>query len=1438
MYSKREGTSGIRGQLYGTKLISLLYFRAFHDVTIKEFQLASNVDNIGNFADICFKAKVDGFVKPVSVFIQTKHRENENQNLKNDLATYFHSYLKIRKSFERSNSVWLFNGTFDDTECLFVIYTTAKGDLGNDSVTSAFSGKLNDLIDTVKVDVDGTPTGTSGTAMKQQKREENVELLRKVAMMEQATSLAERIAYFIDDDANYETMLSDDLVLLYHIILAQKVLEVTEIQPEGHRTASFRHDFFNTNDEYLIKFKDKLFKEILKKRITEPDDVKRLLSEFLTEPSDATKLSKLIGTVITYNNGRLEFDKQFTEDFKPLLDNYVSRSTVNEAVEMAATEILSSRKFKVPAAFGNKDLIISGREEDIETKLSRLSSRIVELVDKYKSSDNVIIDDTFEDGLLKLNGSIVSAIGNIFVLDNNPKLMKITENSESLGPLAKRLYKKLNDGINNLHDLKFYFKFDKLPKLSFDCSEYENNIARDFLKRLLFYTKQANEEGVEKHLKSEIEEYQRDYPNYFQVKTDAIFLKYHNEIQKWWMELKQVTFLTRESDLFNKAINNIIKDPLMSSINVTYMSKIKQYEYKFSEDALSSLNLLNQHKYDVIISENSTLTVVKVLQLMKNKDVVVLDVDYVMALPTNDRNALRAELTNTNTEKVIIFICDKIRNTRNEKKFLLNIANSVQDKNTIIITNNVKSFEILQKYFPKVNNIVHDHKISLIDMSNDSQKCILESARVMFQGTEVRLDLIIDDKSKAYVKGDVLNQIINEETIVVGKQIVNRNYDEMKHLHVDRRLKKAGDDDVYFKTLNDRDHDVVLVTAEPGTGKSTLLTHLSLKTKELYPEVWIVRVNLLEYSKEFSKWKEEKSPINLLEALKFICKVIVSEKLGNENNVEIVLREENCIVDLKECSGDHSTEFQLKLFLHFYQKNKLIFLFDGFDEICPHYTNEVIKFFKTIRNGRHRMWITSRSYNEVKTILQHEFGPSYEIENFSYMEMQRYLENFWEHNLKLEELNTAQLKNVKEFIEYMSKLQDVKLNGFAIQLHSVYMNAVHYLFSEIKFKHIPMWINNKNDYDRFYCQVKDSDYMTSLHKNNREGNPLNLLLAAVFVESNIKSVNNKGQEHKDSDDNNSTKKWNLEINGFTFFERFLETKMKIIRFQDKNEMNIFNPDIIITYDKELTNFISKHKKLSAYALFKQHSHTLFSTKDLEEIQETIRFIEKGEEKTGLIYGVANEVPIFILSEYFAIEYVCDCLKNEEDIEKQAMWIDFIFEVIFSTQSFMNIRNIFDHKMKADNTLMGILENHKEEIFNKIMEQGRLSSQFIVGTYVREIDFVRQNWALSTALSEQLQNFILFFVKLLKCYIKESNLNNFLEIVKKSQLLTSACTYKCEVLLIFIIDMVRELDEAKLTSVLHDNFSFLPYSTICNYVKLSSKKIVEHLFENEQRVEEA
>ncbi|KAJ8704070.1 hypothetical protein PYW07_013364 [Mythimna separata] len=1300
-YKKRAGTSGVQGHLYETKLLSLIHFRLTHDDSVENFSLATNRDDIGAFDDICFRANVKGFDKPLAVFLQAKHRENDKLVTfsKADLVKYFGSYLEIRRAYTPDNKDMIFGGKFDETECFFIMYTTAKDDPNYKKYEGTIADCLNELI------------GTGGCCTQPSYTDDDLDTLCKIVTEEQITTLAEQLAKFICDESDSVMSMNNDIMLRYHVILALKVFDVSNIQTEGHRIASFRQDFFITNEEFLKQMKNIICLEVIKKQHWEETDVQSLLLKFFKEPSDVATLSKLlIGSVLKYKKGKLDFvSKLVTDDQKRQLDKAnIPQSTIYEAAELAAKDYLLSLKIKVPALFGNKNLAIRGNDKKIQKRLNYLTTKIKEILKQPNPSYIVTIDESLGDGFLQLNGGIASAVGNILVLDETSNFLKFTDTDESLGNLAKTWYETLKSEIPNFHDYRLDVKVKNFPKLSFERGEYDLSLVREFYNKLLFYTNQADQNGVEDILRGEIEDNPCNNVKNFRERSELIFLKYHHDVQDLWMS-KVGSYLTKESEIYENAVTYAINESLMGVLNKMY--NIKNQDYTCNENVVKRFGLHDHFIGTVIATECCVLTVAKVEQCLGNVDYVVLDLEYICKLPLKSHNNLCKELTNTIKEKIIVIVCNTFLDSSDSCKRLETVAKAVEGKLIIIITMKI-SVDILTQYFPQASKVLNDDRIVMTDLSVESQKKLLATSKIKFQGEDLSLEIILDDDSIKLIEDDVFNKIINHETLTVGNSVINRNYEKVKPFYMERRVsrtkQKKNDNfdeikDKLLRSLYDLEDDVVLITAMPGMGKSTLLTHLSLNTKEFDPKVWIVRINLLEHARTLSKWQENKIVVNTLESLKFICKIALDEKcddLNKEEDIYIELEESpNGIVSLNECSGGSSTIFQLKMFLHFYNRRKLIFVFDGFDEIFPHYEREALSLLKSVRSypRQHKVWITSRSFNLIKSVLEQEFGRSYEIEHFTKSEQHTYFNTFWRSKLQIQNLSGEQIQNIFVFLNYIKGLlySELFLLDALLQrnpAHTVYLNFLAFLQAESIITDIIIPFS----YDIYTSYLSEFNRKYRIfvgYPNDLIAPPLHLYLLAEYVHKKIKEVDGE------------VWKWNVNVMSYIFYEYYYETKIKNIRFQEKNRIDIFKPDNKMTYEKERADTMAKHKKLGAYAIFYPHVE-VFEEAELKEIEDIIDELRDGREKTGLIRTVAENIPLFVhmsFAEYFAVEYICDQLKNENDVEKQEMLWNFIVNVMFR-ECGRSIFYLFNTKIGMDEELRSVVENNKRIIFRLLYEQ--------------------------------------------------------------------------------------------------------------------------------------
>lgn len=78
MYSKRVTATGIKGQLYESKLLTLALIRASLNQDFNELYLGTSLDGIGALDDLCIRYK-NNSTEGV-VFLQAKHRSDVNKN--------------------------------------------------------------------------------------------------------------------------------------------------------------------------------------------------------------------------------------------------------------------------------------------------------------------------------------------------------------------------------------------------------------------------------------------------------------------------------------------------------------------------------------------------------------------------------------------------------------------------------------------------------------------------------------------------------------------------------------------------------------------------------------------------------------------------------------------------------------------------------------------------------------------------------------------------------------------------------------------------------------------------------------------------------------------------------------------------------------------------------------------------------------------------------------------------------------------------------------------------------------------------------------------------------------------------------------------------------------------------------------------------------------
>ncbi|KAJ0172465.1 hypothetical protein K1T71_011604 [Dendrolimus kikuchii] len=1536
-YNKRSGTSGVTGQLYETKILSLVMLKASTDEDIQHFYLGTNINGIGAFDDLCFRYKLNDYDKDILVLLQAKHRDdpesrkltiNDIRNISGDfgLPKYLDSYLKIKAKFNNKNDDPMFAGDFSDVECSCILYTPSK-DMLDDSFKSfkEQSCKVNELLNTY-IDEGRMMNIKSNHIFQFKYSDVDIEFLTKFMIEEKIKNLGVTLMDFVVNNGKFSNMLTDELIRTYHVVLAQKVIDVSSKAPSGmFRNGRFRPDFFYTYERYVTILRESCYRELVtthaKTLKLRKKETKKLLQQMKDSPCGST-LSKLFGTVLTHNEklNKLELIEENMKSFKQedvtqfkeyLKDIQFNESILNEAIETICKDELVKKEFKLPNSFGNFDMTIrSGGSKDnkkdensdsgskkcktkknnenavanilkdkeqqnqtlevknkIENKssteeskinmndkkdkfnqrLDHLASKFEILFKRFQQTKVIEIDDNIvghekllEEGFLDINGGIGGAVGNLLVMDNDSGFLQFEAccTADTASKFFEKLKRKLPDkiqlenqetdrsenvvseseyeenlqhGKEEITSYKLNIKTAAFPRLSFLANINDKLIIKQFLDSLWFYTTQGKEDKVESILKKEID---RRYhvgrgENLFRIHSDAIFLRFHDEIQKWWMSFGQVPYLTNERKIFDEINKYVIENPLLTILNVMYLNKLKKVGVEYNVKCVKNLQLESCSKKIInVVTEMNILSGIKLMQYFNDSNYIFIDFDYVLSLPKIDFDKMLSELklTKINTLIVVYETTNKKYGINENLTHIINIFKPIAGNKVIVITNNILAKEIQLRY-PNEYVAVNDEYISLCDLTNKSQTKVFQEARIIFQGEKLDLSCIINNDNKHLVKPKILWKLINNEKIEIGRKIyVSTYYDnENDNVGSTRTLKLNDTYDV--DSLFDIEENVVVITSKPAMGKSTLLKYLALETKKDSPEIWIPIINFSECSDSFCRWLDKKIEITFQEKFKLLCKVVLKNDVVSHVNFEVE-NEENKVKIKSVRKIDPVVLFEIELFIEFYNNRKIIFLFDDFDDVCPPYEKEVLALLNTIEINN-RLWITSRCYPVPKTVLERKFGRSYTLMPLNADGQINFLTKFFKTNINLEKLNNEQFSNVSVFLKYISKKLDIQNSErqiiplVSIPLHFIYILAVEFFKSEINYINSTIvretlkerWDFDMNAWGGTLSSLADENSIQMDEVVELAGTPLYLYIAANYFQfqmnESIKLIVDRDQ---------IINKWDIVTNAVQLYKNFLEDTLRGVCLKK----TIANEDVKESDQVQLRHdFLEKHKKLLLYAVCKDDDlNKLLRKEEINEMKETIARIQNGEERSGSIECVMDDVPKFfhlMFAEYFIIEVLVDILKAVAhgemiDFRKhKAVW-DFLINILLFNCP-PEIRKVFNYKLKHDPELreLSCQDYCRDIVFELLLKQNDPSQPSTSSGSSR--------YTLKMAISDGLTYLTEFLIACIKDKLNKGNIHEFVDMIKNSNFMEASLGPANKVFVNMILDIIKEVDPEKIFEIM-------------------------------------
>jgi nucleoside-triphosphatase THEP1 len=526
---------------------------------------------------------------------------------------------------------------------------------------------------------------------------------------------------------------------------------------------------------------------------------------------------------------------------------------------------------------------------------------------------------------------------------------------------------------------------------------------REFLSRFRIFYRQADEKEMDCHIKPELQQIMSSR----ETELELACICFTEFMKDWWQNshcfLKDTN--CKENDPLRKTSEKV-KTALVAKILDQRKYEIDELGIEYKETAILDMKqLIEPHQALLIFApgHTTTLTAAKIHQTLSatehimlnlkqlgcyksevmrawkdNFDVMVLECDRSAEDFQDVFNEISMILKECVAKKTFIFISSEMGNIQKtsalRRTFATHLTVQYDDwRFTDIVTESWMFFLEKKVYFQsaeiKLGDIVKENGVGMLNaLDSDSAFLLLENEKLSIGSpTEEAVEYYIDrrlqcrkDVNPRSPLQDQIHPALSGDTLQ-EQQLVSPYWEENLERETNRIWKPS--------TLLDGEGRVILVTDEPGMGKSTLLTHLAKETRQSHPDTWIVRININNHTSILQEMKTN----------------------GHDENGAIKLLTEAAKIKKTDC-----LLLERRLFHYTYSSTgNMVVLIDGVDEVSPHYTEEVLQILKVLSLTEiKRILVTSR--NSMKSLLEEELKcQSYSLVPFDKEDQISFLVKFW-----------------------------------------------------------------------------------------------------------------------------------------------------------------------------------------------------------------------------------------------------------------------------------------------------------------------------------------------------------------------------------------------------------------------------------------------------------
>lgn len=411
-----------------------------------------------------------------------------------------------------------------------------------------------------------------------------------------------------------------------------------------------------------------------------------------------------------------------------------------------------------------------------------------------------------------------------------------------------------------------------------------------------------------------------------------------------------------------------------------YCESLEDYEVSFE---LNNFSFADSKRIYHVTTEKGYL-----LQMLKIYRALQKDRSKKLFINPDDSTEVQTQMMEAfelHPYTFLIMIWNKIAEQISGK--LRQILEKDQYKKIIFIS---ESNSNLTHYAKSEEVIQLDGHVAFEDLSNDSQGNLLTSKNLIFQGELISPEILLDRQAlkdcTKRLESQILEKLVRGEGIRVGKYPLDLDEDTARY-YIGRTFmreikviddEKGGSEkkeEVFSEEgIYDVKEKMILIGDTAGMGKSTVMTKLAVTIKENHPHLWVIRINLNDYTKI------------LKDSLKKNMKTIsVVDLLNSVEETKLTNEFEEYVFSVNE---------------------KVVLMMDGVDEVSPDYTGLILDLLVQCQQADNfaKVFITTRPHliQKMEKILRVTF---FKMLPFGRQDEIDFLTRYWNHNLKLSNPN-------------------------------------------------------------------------------------------------------------------------------------------------------------------------------------------------------------------------------------------------------------------------------------------------------------------------------------------------------------------------------------------------------------------------------------------------